>query len=295
MLHACKPFASSSYNRSVQENSRYDSESSENHYWSNNKILEETDEESASNATPRLNEHVDQKANSNQDEHSQLYNNLKSEGSPNKALYESKATFETEESSEYKFDTDSQSQDNENKEKDNLLSLSIISMGEISNDERFVSPTASVLSVVPRLNLSLVKKFGDNSMLNQSNFSSTNYSSSGSKFDEPEKKRFSLKTTIKKTIESNGESSSHVKNKLSQDKPNDSKGLTKGLISQKSHYFQTFLNKARTNSTELTQKTWKDSKLEGNRAFSGGHWDFSKKDCVTKQKTRHAQDFPSSH
>ena len=103
-----KPVATSSQKRSKFDIQRQDTEGSDSCYWSCNKILEEADEDSTSNLTPRLSEEWERVANLLEEAQSNLYLTRESDWKIVKDSYASKITLETEVSSEWKFDSDSQ-------------------------------------------------------------------------------------------------------------------------------------------------------------------------------------------
>eukprot|EP00345_Euplotes_harpa_P003007 CAMPEP_0168325026 /NCGR_PEP_ID=MMETSP0213-20121227/4445_1 /TAXON_ID=151035 /ORGANISM="Euplotes harpa, Strain FSP1.4" /LENGTH=82 /DNA_ID=CAMNT_0008327437 /DNA_START=159 /DNA_END=407 /DNA_ORIENTATION=+ len=80
---------------------RFDTDTSDSLYWNcDNKILEETDEESVSNLTPRLDEVREKEVKFLEEAHNKFYMSQTSDGPFNNEIYASKATLETENSSE---------------------------------------------------------------------------------------------------------------------------------------------------------------------------------------------------
>ena len=164
------------------------------------------------------------------------------------------------------------------KDKDHQLSLSIFSTGETSVEEKFVSPSASSsINIIPRLNLSMVKRM-DGSPLDCNNTVDFNYNSSDSKFDKSKTlKRSSVKTTVSKYINSNESDTSHTRHSSFISKSSATKSPTKALNGGNSQYFQTYFNKLKKNSIDVNDKPWKESKTSSQiSGFSGGHWDFNK-------------------
>lgn len=279
----CKPFASSRANRSRYEAQQLETEPSESMFWSCNKILEEADEDSVANLTPRLDEECEKKANDLEDSQRSLYITRDSNCKRNQGIYASRATLETEESSECKFDNDSETSVY-GKECENPLSLSMTSSADMSTiDEKFMSPTALPRTdKVPLLNLSKVKRAAGLNSLNSSTIS-TNYSSNNSTTKNNNKKRLSVSdaysiNAISKTLMQGKYSKpKHMKNNLSQGKPVTSKKLNKGLVHGNGAQYQTFVNQVKCTSPQ-NQPSWKASKLvHSNVGFEGNHWDFSKK------------------
>lgn len=102
-----KPIASSASNQSKTEQTRLDIKDSEEGYWNCTKILEETDEESASNLTPRLASEEESKANELENIKKFIFIRKSADENFNKEVYASKTTLETEESSFNKYDLES--------------------------------------------------------------------------------------------------------------------------------------------------------------------------------------------
>lgn len=172
------------------------------------------------------------------------------------------------------------------KEDSNYLSLSMISSGCISNEERFVSPTANGLSgKVPKLNLSKLRKSFGVSSLNSSDFSNTNYSSNASNFGSRKKAPAYVPPHKRKNFDPEAYSSSlkggksHSK-KLSLGKPVAHSKLAKGSTKSGTHRGK-FITKVKSNrkgSKESPEKSWRDSKLKKSESsFNRSHWNFGKK------------------
>lgn len=176
----CKPFASSSAQRSRPEVTRLDTDVSEKDYWSCNKILEETDEDSVANLTPRLREDKELEVNRLEEAQSKCLRKS-AEDTFSKEIYATKTTLETDMSSTNKYELDSESTSFDRGDIEHPLSLSIISSSAISTEDKFVSPCSTGYHRIPTLNLSKVKQTLGLTSLNSSYLSNTNYSSNDSK------------------------------------------------------------------------------------------------------------------
>lgn len=276
----CKPLVISCAKRSKFEASKNDDEVSDNDFWSCNKILEEADEESLNNLTPRL--HEERELEANLLEETQTRQLRKSaEDTFSKEIYASKTTLETEESSVNKYELDSESTYNDKNEKEHPLSLSIISSGGMSNEDRFISPASSACkNKVPKLNLSKVKKTLGITSLNSSIISTTNYSSADSKLDrtptDASNVGFCIKSISKALRKDDDRKPVHLKNQLSHGKPVTNKKLTKGLKAVTGQYYNTLVKNCRKNSSDQTD-SWRESKnLNQSTGFSATHWGFNK-------------------
>jgi hypothetical protein len=91
----CKPIASSSNKRNTHEVPKI----SDDVYLKCTKILEENDEDSVNNLTPRLTEDVEREINLKEEADNQFYQNVDANGKIDKTIYESRTTLETEETS----------------------------------------------------------------------------------------------------------------------------------------------------------------------------------------------------
>jgi hypothetical protein len=282
----CKPLVSSSSKRSKFEVQKADSEISEGLYWSCNKILEEADEESVNNLTPRLREDKEREANLL--EESQNMHLRRSENHhPNKAIYASQTTLETEDTFANKYEELSDSFVIEKRELENPLSLSVLS-GGISNDDKYVSPSASTpSSQVPALNFSKMRKSLGFTSLNTSCASTTYQSISDAKYeksfnDSPEC-GFVQKSLTEILYSGSGSKPSHIKNKLSHGKPVSNRTLIRGL--KVPHDLKKTLVKDSTPIATETKDYWKKSRTsEKKNGFKGNHWDFNKKENSSKTR-----------
>lgn len=296
----CKPLASSSSKRSKLEVYRNESDPSESMYRSCNQILEEVDEESVNNLTPRLSEDIEKEANLLEETSSnnQLCNS--DDIFTKDKMYQTKTTTETEEDTEFnKCDDSSDSFILEKNENENPLSLSIISLGEMSIEERFVSPSATTSSSkMPLFSVNKARKsFGLNS-LNTSVASTAGYSVNDSKIE----KRFSDSPSgafCKKSLNSIlskgcDDKPIHLKNNLSHGKPATNKKLIHSLKNTNDQYYSTILKHMRTNSSTKSV-SWKDkeSKSDKKNCFTNDHWDFNKKEGAQKPNTS-ARAYPTT-
>lgn len=171
------------------------------------------------------------------------------------------------------------------KEESNHLSLSMISSGCISNEERFISPTATGLSnKVPKLNLSKLRKSFGVSSLNSSGFSNTNYSSNASNFGSRKAPAY-VPPHKRKNFDPEAYSC-HLKSgklhskKLSQGKPVTHGKLTKPSTKSVVHRGKlvTKVKSTRKSSKESPEKSWRNSKLKKSEtSFNRSHWNFGKK------------------
>lgn len=276
----CKPLATSCAKRSKFETTKNDEDVSDNDFWSCNKILEEADEESLNNLTPRLEEEREREANLFEETQTRQLRKS-AEDTFSKEIYASKTTLETEVSSLNKYELDSESTFNDKNEKEHPLSLSIISSGSINNEDRFISPASSACkNRVPKLNLSKVKKTLGITSLNSSIISTTNYSSADSKLDrtttDASNAGFCIKS-ISKALRKGGDGKPvHLKNQLSHGKPVTNKKLTKGLKTVTGQYYNTLIKNSRKNSSDQTD-SWRESKnIKPSTGFSATHWGFNK-------------------
>jgi hypothetical protein len=287
----CSPLASSSTKRSKFDVQRIDTDQSDKIFLSCNKILEEADEDSVYNLTPRLDEGLEREANLLEESQSPVFLRKSNDDGRKKEIYASKTTLETEVTSVNKFEEDSESTTYDIREREHPLSLSIISSGDMSNEERFVSPTAaSVSHKVPALNLSKVRKSMGLTSLNSSYMSTTNYSSNDSKVDRrtPVTKNAAdiLKSLAKAINEDSDCKPAHLKNQLSHGKPATNKKLTKGLKTVTGHYYKSLIKHVRQQSNDNTD-SWRESKAKGQAlGFAGEHWDFNKKESLQRTKPK---------
>jgi hypothetical protein len=279
---SCKQVASPSHVRSRYEAPRISDEV----FSGCNQILEEADEDSVANSlTPRLKEEIEQEINMKEEEENRLYLNRGSDSKINKEIYQSKTTLETEENSEGKFEDDYESILYGRREIEHPLSLSVISAGEMSNEEKFISPTAS-LAKIPTLNLSQVKRMITRNFLNSSGQNSTNYSSTSSKVDRkagsPLDSSMYSNTTFNSLVKDTPEKIIRCK-KLPIDKSTSSK-LSK-QVSKNSKTERRSSSNKRKNSNEEGKSSWRDNKIKPvNGGFKGNHWDFTKKSSSFGQK-----------
>jgi len=249
------------------ETQRVDTEASDETYWNCNRILEEPDEESVNNLTPRLQEEREREANLLEETHNEYI--LRKSADVNSNIYATKTTLETEESSFSKYEMESDSVTYEKKNDcENPLSLSVISSGGISNEERFISPKPSGIRKVPKLNLDKIRQSLRVTSLDTSIASTTDSKFDGRLTSSPMSDLI-LKSLSKNLYKGSGSKLSHTKNQLSQGKPLSNRKLTKGLNGGK-------VLSNRKLSTEESD-SWRDQKPKvTNKAFVGHHWDFKK-------------------
>lgn len=268
--------SSSASNRSKFEMQRVDTEASDEAYWSCNKILEEPDEESVNNLTPRLQEDQEREANLLEETHNEYLLRKSTEITPNKEMYASKTTLETEESSfsKYEIESDSTAYDKRN-DCENPLSLSVISYGDISNEERFISPNPAGIRKVPALNLANIRKSLRVTSLDTSIASTTDSKFEGRLTTSPISDLI-FKSLSKNLYQGSDLKPAHIKNQLSQGKPVTNRKLTKGLKTACGQYYSKVVSSNRKLSSEEND-SWRDLKPKAtNKAFIGQHWDFKK-------------------
>jgi hypothetical protein len=267
---ASKLFASSSTsNRSKFELQRVDTETSDEAYWSCSKILEEPEEESVHNLTPRLQEDTEIEANLLEEVHNEL---LLLKGDTNKEMNITKTTLGTEEGS---FSKDEIEPDSNHYDKENPLSLSIISSGDVYNEEKFTSPKPLGARKVPALNLAIIRKSLGAASLNSS-VASTNDSRLEGKLPSSPNSNFVLKSLSKFLYKGSGLKQTRSKNQLSQRKQAKDVKLVKDPNTPTGKYYRKVLRSERKLSSG-TIDSKKDPKfITTNKAFVGQHWDFQK-------------------
>lgn len=274
---ASKLFGSSSAsNRNKFETQRVDTEASDEAYWSCNKILEEPDEESVNNLTPRLQEDIEREANLLEETNNEYLLRKSTEMTANKDNYATKTTLETEESSfsKYEIESDSTTYDKRN-DCENPLSLSVISYGDISNEDRFISPNPAGVRKVPALNLANIHKSLRVTPLDTSIASTTDSKFEGRLTSSPMSDLI-LKSLSKNLYKGSDLKPTHLKNQLSQGKPVTNKKLTKGLKAASGQYLSKVVGSNRKLSSEESD-SWRDQRpISTNKAFIGNHWDFKK-------------------
>jgi len=217
-----------------------------------------------------------------------LYLDRDSDGKINKNIYASKTTLETEETSFSKLDDDTDSVVFEKRDSDYPLSLSALSSGEMSSEEKFVSPTfKSSANKIPLLNLDKVKKIITMNSTNLSELSTANHSLIDSKVESnfapsSENSQIARKTSNDHFEETN-QRFGHFK-KMSHDKPIINKKPAKPLANQYKKQ-EVVTNKTRKSSNEDNEKSWRDMKIKATKpGFKGNHWDFTKKNTTCSQK-----------
>lgn len=269
--------ASSRPRRSLKEHQKIDLTKNEDVFLSCSKILEETEEESAANLTPRLANEVNQESNPLEDIKSTIQVR-KSMGQDLKSgIYASRTTLETEGSSQNNYELESTSTLNERENRDSALDLSNISSEGMSIEDRFCSPINAGRSSVPALNFSKIRK-GVNS-LNSSCISTTNASVAESRFDKRLGDSPNLDSTLSSITQAvyrgSGVKPSHYKNRLSHGKLTTNT-LTKGA--RKSSSKKAATTKHNRKHSEDYEVSWKskNNKISGD-GFKKTHWNFSKK------------------
>ncbi len=271
------PIASSLPQRSKTELKRLDSDKNEDLFLSCTKILEEADEESVANLTPRLAEERVQEVSELEDIKNSILVRKSAEQDFNKDIFASKTTLETEESSQNQYDLESVSTFNEKDQKD-ALNLSIISSEGICAEERFCSPINAGRSSVPALNFSKIRKGVPS--LNSSCISTTNASVVDSKYEMRLNESPSLNSTLssisKAMYRGSGFKPTHCKNRLSHGKLTTNK-LTKGQKKSNRDFKAATMKHTRKHSEDY-EVTWKGKKekISGD-GFKKDHWNFSKK------------------
>lgn len=238
------------------------------------------------NLTPRLREDKEREANLL--EESQNMHLRRSENNlPKKDIYFSQTTLETEDTLANKYEELSDSFIIEKRENEHPLSLSILS-GGISNDDKFVSPSASTpSSQVPALNFSKMRKSLGFTSLNTSCASTTYQSISDAKHEKSLNDSpgdgFVQKSLTKILYPGSGSKPSHLKNKLSHGNPVSNRRFIKGL--KVHHDLNKTLLKDSTPIAIETADNWKKSRAsERKSGFKGNHWDFNKKESNSKTR-----------
>lgn len=271
---ASKLFASSSTNnRSKFELQRVETETSDETHWSCSKILEEAEEESVNNLTPRLEEDTEREANLIEEVQNEL---LLLKSPTNKEMNITETTLGSEEGS---FSKDEIELDSANYDKkidvEHPLSLSIISSGDVSNEEKFASPKHLGARKVPALNLAIIRKSLGAASLNSS-VASTNDSRLEGKLPLSPNSNFVLKSLSKFLYKGSGLKQTHSKNQLSQRKQVKDVKLAKEPNTPTGKYYRNVLRSERKLSSG-TIDSRKDPKfVTTNKAFVGQHWDFQK-------------------
>lgn len=249
------------------------------------KILEENDEDSNPNLTPRLSEDIEKEITLKEETNNKFYQNTDADGKDNSTIYASKTTLETEETSFCKMEDD----DSLNYEKEKPLCLSMISTGGLSNEDKFISPTfTSGRASIPSLNLDKVRRIVALNAVNTSELNTTNYSSNGSKAGV--KPPSSLETSMTSSGFGHGKTKyfsatkSSIAKKVGHSKLTIGKKHTKHQ-SKPSKKLELSGGKSRKCSNEGQNTPWKEQKAKGAKtSFKGNHWDFNKKASPTTQK-----------
>lgn len=280
----CKPIASPSTKQNRYENIRVDTDASDNQFWSCGKILEEADEDSVTNLTPRLDEEREREVNFLEEAQNMFL--TQDTDKRNMAVYASKTTLETDEDSESNMTCTTATNrlsatpvkmKDLMKDGEHQLSLSILSSGSTNNDD---SPTASDRKV-PKLNFAgLRKSLGENS-LNTSNMSTTQYSVNDSILEKRAMGTPNASFYIKSISKALSAEAQQIKQGYHRKGIQSWKGTSsqkkpvqRGLKGVSSQYFQTVINSVRKSSTN---KSWKDSKTpEKEVTLPRDHWSHSK-------------------
>lgn len=247
-------------------------------------ILEENDEESESNLTPRLSEEHEREITLKEEADNKMYMNRDRNGKIDKTVYASKTTLETEETSMSKFDDDNDFLIFDKKERENQLSFSALSSSEYSIDEKNISPS-SILSKdkMPILDLTKVRKLQNMNNRSISEMSGSTCTMSGSKHGKLHSSLETSMTTL---------ASSAAKPKTNHAKPSHQKKQSQSKpLGSKLHKAKTEAKLTKSDSKQKKMKaesgegSWKDSKFKVTTpSFKGDHWSFAKKNATTTHK-----------